>query len=136
MTTEMDLMGHLMRRAGFGATRAELEEHVAKGYDATAEELLTTDGQEGIFDDLPYRYLPDHQAGLGMSAPPGNMLYRMISTRGPLSEKMGLFWNSVFATGYPKVTQGRVLMDQISMFRDYGGAAFATCWSSCRWTPS
>ena len=33
------LMAHLMRRAGFGATREELETRVAKGYEATVEEL-------------------------------------------------------------------------------------------------
>ena len=33
-------MAHLMRRAGFGATRDELEDHVAMGYEATVEELL------------------------------------------------------------------------------------------------
>ena len=37
---EMALMAHLMRRAGFGAAREELEQRVAKGYDATVEELL------------------------------------------------------------------------------------------------
>ena len=37
---EIALMAHLMRRAGFGATRSELEAYVAKGYEATVEELL------------------------------------------------------------------------------------------------
>ena len=33
-------MAHLMRRAGFGATRDELERYVAQGYEAVVEELL------------------------------------------------------------------------------------------------
>ena len=37
---ELALMAHLMRRAGFGATREELEKRVAKGYEATVEELI------------------------------------------------------------------------------------------------
>ena len=37
---DIALMAHLMRRAGFGASRDELEARVAKGYDATVEELL------------------------------------------------------------------------------------------------
>ena len=37
---EVALMAHLMRRAGFGAARDELEAYVAKGYEATVEELL------------------------------------------------------------------------------------------------
>ena len=38
---------HLMRRAGFGAAREELEQYVAKGYDATVEELIDPP------DDMP-----------------------------------------------------------------------------------
>src|SRR5262249_25165322 len=37
---DIALMAHLMRRAGFGAGRDELEARVAKGYEATVEELL------------------------------------------------------------------------------------------------
>ena len=36
------MMAHLMRRAGFGATRDELDACVAKGYEATVEETLTS----------------------------------------------------------------------------------------------
>ena len=32
------LMAHLMRRAGFGAAREELERRVVKGYESTVEE--------------------------------------------------------------------------------------------------
>ena len=37
---EMAQMAHLIRRAGFGAGRDELDARVAKGYDETVEELL------------------------------------------------------------------------------------------------
>jgi hypothetical protein len=37
---DITLMAHLLRRAGFGATREELERYVAQGYEATVEELL------------------------------------------------------------------------------------------------
>ena len=40
LNEELNLVAHLMRRAGFGAARDELEERVAKGYEATVEELL------------------------------------------------------------------------------------------------
>jgi hypothetical protein len=33
-------MAHLLRRAGFGATRDELERYVDRGYEATVDELL------------------------------------------------------------------------------------------------
>ena len=31
--TDIELMAHLMRRAGFGATRDELEQLIARGYE-------------------------------------------------------------------------------------------------------
>jgi hypothetical protein len=37
---QLELMGHLFRRAGFGATRDELATALATGYEATPEELL------------------------------------------------------------------------------------------------
>ena len=45
---DIALMAHLMRRAGFGASRDELEERAAKGYDATVEELLHPEEQEPV----------------------------------------------------------------------------------------
>ena len=42
---DIALMAHLMRRAGFGATREELEVRAAKGYEATVEELLNPESQ-------------------------------------------------------------------------------------------
>ena len=49
------LMAHLMRRAGFGASRAELEEMAARGYDTVVEELLNPDTQPGVDEDLVLR---------------------------------------------------------------------------------
>ena len=37
---EMALIAHLMRRAGFGATRDELEEYASRGYEQVVEDLL------------------------------------------------------------------------------------------------
>ena len=123
-TREIALMGHLMRRAGFGADLAELEQRAANGYDATVEELVSTDSQEGIDDNLLYRYHPDQQGGLGMAGAAAYWLYRMINTKGPLHEKVSLFWHSVLATGYQKVTQGKGMMNQVAMFRKYGLGSF------------
>ena len=37
---DLSLMAHLMRRAGFGANREELERLTQKGYEAVVEELI------------------------------------------------------------------------------------------------
>lgn len=117
---DIELIAHLMRRAGFGATRDEIEQYAAQGYDATVDMLLDTDRPDGIEIDLIRRYHPDHSGGLGMSGFGAYWLHRMINSRNPLVEKVALFWHGVFATGYTKLTQGKVLMDQIQMFRDCG----------------
>ena len=44
---DLVLMAHLLRRAGFGATRDELDGYVAKGYEATVEELLHPEKHPG-----------------------------------------------------------------------------------------
>ena len=119
-TDEIALIGHLMRRAGFGATRAELEAYAADGYDAAVDALLDSSTDDDVQVDLLRRYHPDHSGGLGTGGSTAYWLFRMINSRRPLQEKVALFWHGVFATGYPKLTQGRVLMDQIDMFRRHG----------------
>ena len=52
---DLALMAHLMRRAGFGATREELEQRVAAGYDATVEELLNPPDEDPAGRLLPSR---------------------------------------------------------------------------------
>ena len=50
------LFAHLMRRAGFGATRSELEELAPKGYTAVVEDLLQPERFPDIEDDVLRRY--------------------------------------------------------------------------------
>ncbi len=114
---EIALMGHLMRRAGFGASRQELEERARKGYEATVEELLHPEEQPPIDDDILFRYLPGYEGAL---APPINQaewVYRMVNTQRPLEEKLALFWHQLFATGNSKVDNPPEITQQIAMFR-------------------
>ena len=50
---EIDLMAHLMRRAGFGAPYHEIVARATKGYEVTVEELLDPN-ENGVpaFDEL------------------------------------------------------------------------------------
>lgn len=56
--TELSLMSHLMRRAGFGANRHELEHRVQIGYEETAEDLINVDRFPPVDEHLLYRYHP------------------------------------------------------------------------------
>ncbi len=121
---DLSLMAHLLRRAAFGATRVELEQYVSKGYDTVLEEMLNPRVQMRMPDDLIRRYHVD-QSELRIYAPGGgNWLFRMITTSDPLREKVALFWHRVFATGVSKLTQTKVVLDQVEMFRQYGMGSF------------
>ena len=125
---DIALMAHLMRRAGFGATRDELERYVAKGYKATVEELLHPENAPaGLEDeDLLRRYHVDYNSYLQFFAGASYWLYRMINTKRPLEEKIALFWHGVFATGYTKLNQPKAISNQIKMFRRHGLGDFRT----------
>jgi hypothetical protein len=114
-------MAHLMRRAGFGAGRDELEARVAKGYEATVEELLHPETQEPVDAYTLLRYQP---AALlpGGQPPMGNVnwMFYLVNTKRPLEEKIALFWHHVFATGNAKVDNYDQLLEQIKLFRDQG----------------
>jgi uncharacterized protein (DUF1800 family) len=123
---EIALMAHLMRRAGFGATRDELEECVAKGYEAVVEELLHPGDPQNMPDDIIRRYHVEQSELRLLDGAAAYWLYRMITTKCPLEEKLALFWHGLFATGYVKLNQARVLLNQMEMFRRHGLGSFAT----------
>ena len=121
---EFALLAHLMRRAGFGATRDELEACAAQGYTATVDELLNPGDPEVMPEDIIRRYHVDQSELRQLDGAGANWLYRMITTKCPLEEKIALFWHSLFATGYSKLNQARALLNQIDMFRNHGLGRF------------
>ncbi len=110
-------IAHLMRRAGFGASRQELEERAAKGYEATVEDLLHPEEQPPIDDDILYRSMPGYEGALGPPINQAEWVYRMVNTQRPLEEKLALFWHQLFATGNSKVDNPPEITQQIAMFR-------------------
>ena len=124
---DIALMAHLMRRAGFSATREELEARVAKGYEATVDELVYPEdhGIPPLDEGIMFRHSP------GYEIPGGNptngqaqMMYRLINTPRPLEEKMVLFWHHVFATGNSKVDNCDQVLAQMAMFRQHGMGSY------------
>ena len=121
----ISLMAHLMRRAGFGGSREELEARAANGYEATVEELLSDDSREPMeMHELlryhPWAWKPGTIQGMGHT----NWLYRMINTDAPLQEKMTLFWHGIFATGVSKVDHWDEIVDMVDMLRAKGMGSF------------
>ena len=122
---DIDLMAHLMRRAGFGATKKRLNELNDQGYENSVEELFdAVENPNRLSDNLIRRYHPEYSGMMGNQSPGANWMYRMVSTDAPLREKVGLMWHGIFATGYSKLANGKVLHDQIRMFERHGMGSF------------
>ena len=91
---DVALMGHLMRRAGFGAQYHELEARAAKGYEETVEELLNPDETtHGMDLDLAERYFIEWNHHV--RCVPEYIAFRMINSKSQLEEKMILFWHGI-----------------------------------------
>ena len=114
---DLALMAHLLRRAGFGASRDELEEYAAKGYEAVVEDLLHPERfPQPIGEDLVRRYFMDVNCPNVYVPWSAVWIYRMIHTRRPLHEKIALFWHHVFATSLGKSEHAPSSLAQIDMF--------------------
>ena len=122
---DIALMAHLMRRAGFGATRDELERLADQGYEETVEQLLSPEDHPAADEYMLFRHHPvteipaQHYTG-GQA----NWLYHMVNTERPLEEKTALFWHHVFATGNGKVDNCDNMIVQMEMFRRSGMGSY------------
>jgi uncharacterized protein (DUF1800 family) len=121
------LMAHLLRRAGFGATREELEAYAARPYEEVVEELLHPESMPDMDDTTLRRYYP--HLGANIDNPQvwnGRWIWRMVNSKRPLEEKMALFWHHVFATGWTKSEHTPTMVRHIDMLRRNGLANFRT----------
>jgi len=121
---DIALMAHLLRRAGFGASRDEIEARVAQGYDNVVKELLNPGDEPGIEEDLLYRSYPSCIERDVIENGQTEIVYRMINNKFQLQEKMALFWHTIFCAGNSKVDNGRTNVDQYDMFREKGMGNF------------
>ncbi len=117
-------VGHLYRRAGFGATFAELQEGHKLGPAALIDRLLQGGpGQDEFDHDL---------APLAKSIAAANnaqqlrawWLHRMLYTPHPLREKMTLFWHNHFATSNAKVQNAGFMLAQYELMRKFALGSF------------
>jgi uncharacterized protein (DUF1800 family) len=109
-----------MRRAGFGAPYAELEARVAKGYEATVEELLHPEAQPELDLDVMMRYKTEWVSKAGLEGQQEEWAFRMINTKRPLEEKIALFWHGILCTGHAKCENPRQQEFELDMFRRDG----------------
>src|SRR5882724_932336 len=101
---------HLLRRAGFGARPDELALYGGMSIKQAVNALVDFDSVPDVVDSLISQ--PGY-AGMTISGqflPQSNInharqrwLFRMVHSDRPLQEKMTLFWQNHFATGYNKI---------------------------------
>ncbi|MFM7315728.1 MAG: DUF1800 family protein [Isosphaeraceae bacterium] len=114
---------YLYRRAGFGATPAELRQAVRQGPAKAVETLLN--GQPKAADGTPAREFSQFsdriEARLGPDGPlrriQGLWLQRMVNTPQPALEWLTLFWHNHFATSDVKVQNTGLMVQQIATLR-------------------
>ena len=121
---EIALMAHLLRRAGFGASRDEIEARVAQGYDNVVEELLNPGDDPGIEEDMMYRSYPAYFDKAAIETGQTEIVYRMINNKYQLREKTALFWHTILCAGDNKVDNARTTCMEYDKFREIGMGNF------------
>ncbi|HEX7735274.1 MAG TPA: DUF1800 domain-containing protein [Ktedonobacteraceae bacterium] len=117
-------IGHLLRRAGFGATSSELDMYRDLGYQGAVDRLIK---YQQVDDSALEKRL--QALNLNLNAPQDQQrwwLLRMAWTRRPLLEKMTLFWSGVLTSSFRKVGGPRAYIRMINQNNFLRAHAFDT----------
>lgn len=143
---------HLLNRAGFGGTPAEIAKFHAEGLEAAVDSLLQPPNEPidvaARAWSVPLDLKEKRQELRQLKADPGEQkakrkemrkeqrdelqdlrfwwLTRMRETRAPLVEKMTLFWHGHFATSAQKVKGAYAMWRQNALFREQALGHFPT----------
>ncbi len=113
---------HLLRRAGFGGSVADVTRVASLGMGGAVDSLLHPTAADADFPLYP----PSEILYDPKKARQATQLWwldRMLRTNRPLVEKMTLFWHGHFATALGKV-QPQYMVGQINLFRQLALARF------------
>ncbi len=118
LTSERARISHLVWRAGFGASPAEMARFRAMGLQATIDHLVD-------FDAVDDSALETRLASQELDLEKLNhlqrwWLQRMAFSARPLQEKMALFWHGILTSSYRKVGKGPQMLAQNRLFRSEG----------------
>jgi uncharacterized protein (DUF1800 family) len=119
-------MAHLLRRAGFGATRDQIDQYVARGYEETVEDLLNPSHGQPEDQDLMDRYFIASVEARSVGHADPQWSWRLATSKKPLEEKIALFWHSLLAVGGIKLDHGLEMLTEIDLFRRVGLGSFRT----------
>ncbi len=118
-------VAHLHRRAGFGATRAELQRDLRDGPEASVNRFLSprapTTEETQVLDSLRQGVLASGDSERLKAW----WLYRVLYDADPLREKLTLFWHSHFANSNRKVNSIPLMLRQNELLRRHALEEFA-----------
>ena len=118
-------VAHLLRRAGFGATPAELDRYTALGVTGATSSLLNyqTTSNQALDAALASIDPATLAGGKGAGTVQAWWLQRMVQTARPLEERMTLFWHGLLTSGLDKVGPAPLFI-QNQLFRTMALANF------------
>jgi uncharacterized protein (DUF1800 family) len=125
---------HLLRRAGFGGSEADVARLASLGMEGAVDALLhpaAPDADLPSYPDVVSLYDPK-KARLTAQL---WWLDRMLRTNRPLVEKMTLFWHGHFATSVQKVLPPQMVA-QVNLFRQFGLGRFPVLLSAVTRDPA
>ncbi len=141
---DRDDVALLLRRAGFGATGAEIDAASAAGFDATVDAVVgSLTAPDAAADSVPAPPLTA-PAPLGAGASTEQRqarnadlrqqataivdwwVARMLVASHPATEKFAWFWHGHFATSIDKVQRADLMYRQNQIFRQLGAGDFTT----------
>ena len=122
-------VAHLLRRAGFGASGAEIDAAAKAGYEATVSTLLAPAGADPGAAATPAPDFPAvKEPKKGNAQADYQMvqwwLSRMVAVTQPLVEKRTFFFHGHFATSVQKVASPGFMIQQNQTMRTLGGGDF------------
>ena len=123
---DIQKVGHLYRRASFGATWPELEAGLQAGPEKTIDLLLKGSAPRPDFEEQTAEMARSiTQANNGLLARAW-WLYRMLLSPHPLREKLTVFWHNHFATSNAKVNNAGFMLGQYALMNRHALGNFRT----------
>jgi Protein of unknown function (DUF1800) len=122
---DLKKVGHLYRRAAFGADLEQMQTALGDGPERAITALLQgrTDAEADALWTTMSRSLADGNGAGQLSA---LWLYRMLYSPHPLREKLTLFWHNHFATSNAKVLNAGYMLGQYELMRRHAQGSFRT----------
>lgn len=119
-------IGHLLRRATFGAKPGQIKTCREQGMPASVDAMFAFDPKSDVGGLNAFleqaRGLYDIRRGAHLVSE--WWYHRMTHTPFPIQERMALFWHDHFATSASKVGRADWMHDQIELFRTDGLGSF------------